>query len=399
MGTARRPRPRASRTGAGALLVAAVTVLAGAGCVSNEYRISRNELQRLAQMPPEARGQRVHVVQGIGERRAEAIDPGEYREPVGQEQPGGSVDINLDGSWPDGGSQAGGGRASGGVPARGAGGGATGGWRGAPPRGAGSAFRGVPPPRGAGAGGGVHANVGSAVGAAGGGHNGADALVVVAVVLAAVAIVAAVALVAAEGARYDGYADLAPEQLLYVRNASGNTTPVALGDLSPAQADAAVEAKVMDDEWPGMRRLGRAPLDRTGGAFRLDMGTTSFNVGAIQVVGPAAHIQLGAFVNPWLGFLADIGLSGGGDCCAGAVTRHSLALEIDALPLDFGPLHAGVFAKGGGAIAGTGSLRQEGPIAGGGALVELALTSRLALTFRAGASAARFDDGWSSRER
>jgi hypothetical protein len=33
---------------------------------------------------------------------------------------------------------------------------------------------------------------------------------------------------------------------------------------------------------------------------------------------------------------------------------------------------------------------------GGGALVEVALTTRLALSFRAGANAAHFDDGWST---
>jgi hypothetical protein len=238
--------------------------------------------------------------------------------------------------------------------------------------------------------------VGSAVGGGGGGK-GADALVVVAVVLVAVAVVAAVGAASAEGARFDGWGQLAPEKLVYVEDATGRTTPVPLWALSREQAATAVEAKVMDDEWPPLRRLDRAPLNRTGATFKLDMGTTSFNFGTTQVVGPAAQIQLGAFVNPWLGLLIDVGLSGGGgDCCAGTFTRHTLALEIDALPLGIGPLHGGLFAKGGTAIAGNDVLRETGPIAGGGALVELDVTSRLALTFRAGANAARFDDGWST---
>jgi len=49
--------------------------VAGGGCVSNEYRISRDELQRLAQTPLETRGRDVHVVQELGARRAEEVEP------------------------------------------------------------------------------------------------------------------------------------------------------------------------------------------------------------------------------------------------------------------------------------------------------------------------------------
>jgi hypothetical protein len=362
------------------------SLLMTSGCVSNEYRISRNELQRLAEMPPEVRGQHVRMVQGIGERRADPVEPpANYPEvqPVGGEYSDASVQIDLGGSGP-GGRPVGGGRFVGHPP-------------GGVPRPGGGAFRGTPP-GGGGVGGGVHLGGGGG-GGGGGGNSGADALVVVAVVLVAVAAVAAVALVAAEGSRFDGWGALAPEQLLYVEDGAGHTTPVPLGALSREQAATAVEAKVMDDEWPGLRRLDHAPLDRTGGVFKLDMGTTSFNFGTTQVTGIAAQIQVGGFVNPWLGVLADIGLSGGGnggDCCGGTFTRHSLALEIDALPIKLGPLHAGVFGKGGAAIAGNSLLSENGPLAGGGALLEVDVTSRMALTFRAGASAARFDDGWST---
>jgi hypothetical protein len=59
----------------------AVTVLAAfglttSGCLSHEYRVSRDELVRLSQMPPEARSQRVKVVQKIGARRAPPVTPG-----------------------------------------------------------------------------------------------------------------------------------------------------------------------------------------------------------------------------------------------------------------------------------------------------------------------------------
>ena len=54
------------------------------------------------------------------------------------------------------------------------------------------------------------------------------------------------------------------------------------------------------------------------------------------------------------------------------------------------------FAKGGAAIANDSVTTRTGPMFGGGALVEVALTTRLALSFRAGANAAHLDDGWST---
>ena len=91
-------------------------------------------------------------------------------------------------------------------------------------------------------------------------------------------------------------------------------------------------------------------------------------------------------------------LSGAGDGLGDILTRHALFLELQSLPLALGPLHVGGYANGGVALAattaGTGSA-ESGPAFGGGALIELDITGRMALTLRAGASAARFDTGWS----
>jgi hypothetical protein len=374
----------------GVLVGAAVLVSMASGCLSNEYRIQRDELRRLASLPPAARGQRVRVTQEVGERRGDAIDPGEGPPPEAvaaggveeQSGPSPNVDINIYGS--NGGGRAGGGR--------------------------GSAFRGTPPHQGGGSGGAGWRDSGSGGGGSGwkgggggggwtgggGGGDSADALVVLAVVLVAVAVVAAVALAAGEGMRFEGDAQLSPYQVLYVKDGSGTTSAVPLGDLTPERADAAVEAIVKDDEGDGIRRMDRAPLDRRGAAFKLELGTGTFNVGTTEVVGPAAHIQLGFFPARSFGILADIGLSGGETCCAPTFTRHSLALELDALPLALGPLHAGGFAKGGVAVAGNAAVRETGPIGGGGALLELDLTSTMALTLRAGVSAAQLESGWST---
>ncbi len=110
----------------------------------------------------------------------------------------------------------------------------------------------------------------------------------------------------------------------------------------------------------------------------------------------ASQIQIGGFFTRSAGLMLDIGLSGGSVCCASLFSRHSLALEAQVFPWSAGPLFIGAFAKGGAAIANDSVNTQTGPLFGGGALIEVALTTRLALSFRAGANAAHFDDGWST---
>jgi len=80
------------------------------------------------------------------------------------------------------------------------------------------------------------------------------------------------------------------------------------------------------------------------------------------------------------------------------VPRHALGLELQAFPLAWGPVHLGAFGNGGMAITevlvGSTPTYVTGPSAGGGALAELDLTSRLALTLRAGGSLAKLDQIW-----
>jgi hypothetical protein len=392
----------------GALVALGFFVQVTSGCLSNEYRIPKDELQRLAQAPVEQRGQRVHVVQDVGQRDGDAIEP----PPPPPEDPYvDDVQIDVRGSGSGSGTAGGGahGAPSGGAwrrptPSGGAmrgmppGGTMRGtppgaGFRGSPP--GGGSFRGSPPVRGGG-GGGFRLPSGGGGGGGGGGGNGADALAVLAVVLVLVAVVAAVALVGSEGMRFDGYVEMAPDQPLHLKDESGAIRTVSVATLTVDDAAQSAEATVLDDEGFGLRRLDRAPLDRTGMAFKLEMGSSTFNLGLKQIAGMASQIQVGAFVTQKVGIMLDIGVSGGAVCCDGFLSRHSLALETQLFPVALGRLHLGLFGKGGVAIAGGGADYQSGPIVGGGALVELALTTRLALTFRAGANAAKLDDGWSS---
>ena len=425
--SAETPRPRRS-SAAGLDGLAPVSLLTltfflpiAAGCVSNEYVIPKDELMHQAQMPIAARGQRVRVVQGLGDRRGYPVPPspappappaetavGEPPpdvEPLDEplpiapqaeadesapdelaEESDDRVDLQLDGGG------------NGQRPMR----------RAPAPRGArgptqaSQPWRGpgrVAPPAGhagggSGAGGG---HWGSGLGGGGGGGNGSgDALVLLAVVAVAIGVVVAVCLVSGEGIRFDGFVRVAPEQPIHLKDGAGKTRDLPLAALSPDDVAATVEAKIMDDEGFGIERLDRMPLDRRGGVFKLDSGATTFGLGPQSFSGPTATIQFGYFFTRKLGLLANIALGGATDDQGTVVTRHTFGLELQALPLEKGRLHAGGYLDAGFALAGTTTNDVvSGPAGGGGALVELDLTSRMALTLRAGANLAHLDDGWS----
>jgi hypothetical protein len=372
------------------------------GCTSNEYVIPHEELARLAATPPPQRGVRVRVVQDLGERRGDAVPPvvavparlqpepqpidnevaDQVQAPDADDSP--DVQINLD--------------AEQGQERRrhssGSGGGGNGSWSGGG-RSAAGGGRAAPPSSGGHVGSGGHVHGGGG-GGGGGGGNG-DAIIVAVIVIVAVAV--AIGLVSSEGVRFDGYVAMSPAQPVHLKGAGGAQATIPIAELSPGMVAATVEAKVMDDEGYGIERLDRVPLDRRGGTFKLDSGTIAFDVAGATVMGPAMNIQAGYFFTRQLGLLANIGLGGGG-VPQGLVPRHALGLELQAFPVGWGPFHLGAFGNGGMAITevlvGTTPTYVNGPSVGGGALAELDLTSRLALTLRAGASLSKLDQLWSS---
>jgi hypothetical protein len=417
----RLPAARLDRLAHVSLLTLAFFLPVAAGCVSNEYVIPKDELMHQAQMPLAARGQRVRVVQGLGDRRGypvppspappvpiaetAGVEPPPDVEPLGEPSPSGpqadaaepapdelaegsddQVDLQLDGGGD-------GQRTVRHAPApRGARGPiqASHAWRG-PGR---VAPRAGHAGGGSGTGGGHWG--GGLGGGGGGGGNGGDALVVLAVIAVVVGVVVGVCLVSGEGIRFDGYVRLAPEQPIHLKDSAGRTRDLSLAALSPDDVAATVEAKIMDDEGFGIERLDRMPLDRRGGVFKLDSGATTFGLGPESFSGPTATIQFGYFFTRKLGLLANIALGGATDDQGTVVTRHTFGLELQSLPLEKGRLHAGGYLDAGFALAGTTTNDVvSGPAGGGGALVELDLTSRMALTLRAGANLAHLDDGWS----
>jgi hypothetical protein len=433
-----------------ALLTLAFFAPLAIGCVSNEYVIPHDELGQLARTPPAERGKRVHAIQEIGERRADAIDvegplnpppppapPPEARQGLASSEPApdegldegfnegldsdsriqfdGNIDIGVDNEEPIAPGPHRGGDWRGISPSH------SGGWRGTPasssdgsnwhgsPASGGGGWRGAPgggsTSGGAHGGGGVHVggggggHVGGGGGGGGGGGNIGEAALVLAVVVAAVVVLIAVGVAASEGVRFDGFIEMSPDQPVHLHDQGGSERVVALGALTPTDVATTTEAIVMDDEGYGLRRIQHV-LDRRGFAFKLDFGRVAFEQATSSATdaGPVAHLQLGYFFAPAFGVLLTAALGGASDGFGAVLTRHEVGLELQSLPLAAGPLHLGAYANGGYAMAATtagGGAAEYGSSFGGGALVELDLTGRLALMVRAGGDLASFGDGWS----
>lgn len=225
--------------------------------------------------------------------------------------------------------------------------------------------------------------------AGGGGSNGSpDELVAaVVVIIIAVAVLAAVGLTVTEGLRYDGFAELHPGQPVHLTDAAGIKRQVPLGALTEQDVIGVREALVKDDEGFGLLLTDRAPLDRRGFAFKLDFGGIQSLIDRYTVAGAAANIQLGFF--PWqrFGLLAGLALTGGDDGIGHAFVRHSASLEAQAFPLRWRRLHVGGYANGGQTLVmQAGGTQRVGPSIGAGALLEIDLTTRMALTGRIGVS-------------
>ena len=376
---------------------AAILSYACGGCLSNEYVIPKTELARLAQLPPEQRGQSVQMVQAIGDRRAEAIDttqpppPQEYAQgqgygppPEGYVEGGPEAHVGVGiiiAPFPP-------------VPL------------GPPLLGPGMGPRAFPGPRGpVGAVPGRAAPVGprrpgapSSGGSKIGGGNSKNDL---AALIIAVALVATIGMVATEGARYDGSVAMYPWQPVHLKDASGQEREVPLAQITPADVATASQAVVMDDEGWGFMRLGRRSLDHQGFAFKMDLGALRSSSSSLSASGFGTNIQLGYFPHRTFGLLGAWAFSGGSDRNGDSYYRNNLALEAQVFPVNVWRLHLGGFGHGGvqyahDALGGT----RDGAAFGGGLILELALTTRLALTARADYTSAHvaLGGGWAGTE-
>jgi hypothetical protein len=222
-------------------------------------------------------------------------------------------------------------------------------------------------------------------GGGGGGGDSGEALVVFAIIAIAIAAFAAVGLMATEGQRYDGAVSMSPEQPVHLKLLSGEERVLRLGDLRPEDLASLDEALVMDDEGPGLYLLGRAPLDRKGWTFKLDFGSSEVAFQKYLMSGFASNIQLGYFPFQNLGLLGTMSLGFGTDDIDNRqFFRNFFGVEAQAFLPGVSVFHFGTYLNAGNRFVQYVDAEQSRPAVGAGALLEIELTTRMALTARAG---------------
>lgn len=320
--------------------------LAATGCGTTSYQVPGSEIRRLALIPSEQRGANVRVIQQLNDADVGPVQPVGNETPI-VVVPNFYVDAEGHRHYHDGGS------------------------------GLNIANHG-----GGGGGGGHHG--GSGGGGGGGGDGKATAIALL--VAAGVILVAAAAV---EGSRYDGYAQLHPMHPIYLYGVDGTLTAMPLAWLDPQTAMMTDHAIVRSSEGP-WRELGRAPLSRQGLTYALfgGLGTYASADGSIAR-GTATTIQFGYFFDQHVGLVASQFFGWRDNAVRQTLFESRSMLELQLYVAHAGPLHVGLYGGGGGAY------RWEDGISGGnagsgaidgGALVQLDINTRLAITGRFGQS-------------
>lgn len=188
-----------------------------------------------------------------------------------------------------------------------------------------------------------------------------------------------------EGVRYDGFVEMTADQPLYL---VGADRWVRLEDLSPEDARASVRAVAPD--WGGpITRLERRPLDRVGFGYTLELGGAALPPRQDErLAAYGGRLQLGGHPSQQLGVFI------GGQFAYGSSSEDRLFLgklfgAVEFFPAALGIFHAGVFAEGGYSHFVHGRDTSEttpGAYFSAGPVLQLALSTRLALTLRGGMS-------------
>lgn len=351
------------------LLAAAMAgLLVGTGCASSSYRIPSAELHRLGMTPPEQRAQRVLVSQEIS---ATEVEPAETV------STGTQVvfvpDIHIGGSYGYAG------------PRRSGGGAYDGGTR----------FGGSKPTSSTPSGGKPSGGKGPRLGSGGGGGGAGDGkgAAIAVLVLAATGLFV---LAAVEGSRFDGHVQLHPMHPVHLIGKDGTHHTVPLAWLDPQTTAWADKAVVRRDEGP-WRELARKPLTR-GLTYGMYAGSGSYRSVAGDVhFGPAFVVQAGYFPEQRVGLLANVALGWRDNRFGETLYDSRYMAELQALPLRLGAAHAGIYAGAGLAyrwedVPGATIEGDNGSTAfTGGAMLQLELHTRIALTARMGAVKAHGD--------
>ncbi|MDB4955917.1 MAG: hypothetical protein JWO36_3486 [Myxococcales bacterium] len=334
------------------------------GCLSSSYKIPGGEVQRLASLAPEARGQRVRVVQQINEDNAAPAQPAS-----GETQiifmPRIGIDISDD-DYRRGGY-------GGGYNGGGFNGGGWGGGRG-------------------GSGGGAH---GSGIKTGGGmnlgGSSGAGDGKAAAILVLAAAAVILVAAAGVEGSRFDGFAQLHPMQPVHLYSRDGRYAVMPLAWIDPQTAAMTDHAIVRSAEGP-FHELERAPLDRAGFTYGMYGGAGTYtSIDHSKTTGTATTIQLGYFPDQKIGVVGSIFFGWRDNAFNDTLFESRYTLELQGYPVQAGPVHLGLYGGGGAAyrFEGLGAMNPNNGNESSGALIggtmlQLDVNTRIALTARLG---------------
>jgi len=319
-----------------ALAVVLAGSLIASGCAVNSYRIPKSELSRLARVAPDARGQRVRVIQEIVASDVPAAPPvsGETQVVIAP-----NLDVAV---------------------------------------GVHRAHRG-----GFGGGGGFGGKIGGA------GSDGKAAAVAI-LFLAATALVAAAVV---EGSRFDGFAQLHPMHPVHLIGRDGGYAVMPLAWVDPDAAAWAEAAVVRPNEGP-WRPIERAPLSRQGLTYGMYGGTGSLrSADGTLARGPAWTVQLGGFPTQEIGVVASLFFGWRDNQLGATLFETRTTAELQVLPIQLGILHAGLYGGGGVAHRFEDAVRiGDRLVAGeettgalvGGVMLQLDLNTRVALTGRLG---------------
>ncbi|ATB37748.1 hypothetical protein CYFUS_003173 [Cystobacter fuscus] len=357
---------RASPWRSPACVLPLIALMLTSGCLGHHYEVSRGEMERIVQTPPQERGRNIYAVQRFS--TAEDPEPAPAWEPPAGEPPPGYV-VTHRGHW---------------VPSLY------------------FDFYGSPyyePPyrpsvvatgadvHGASAvPGGTSSSSSSGGSSSGnlGNINGINDLLVLVVVMG---VGVGIGLAATEGARYEGSIAVHPHHPVHLWHRNGRQSIVALDELTAADLSTVSEVSLSGEEGAGMWLSGAAPLNRAGFSYQFGAGNDSLALprGLIER-GPGFRFALGYYPTKKFGLLADTRMQFASNDVRGYYNVR-LGLEAQWYPLSLWRLHLGPFVGGGqswSATTGVGLPTSEGtrPYVSFGALAELELTTRLGLTFR-----------------
>lgn len=202
------------------------------------------------------------------------------------------------------------------------------------------------------------------------------------IVAAAIAVGAAVT----EGARYDGWVELHPMHPVHLYGWDGSYTWMPLANITPETAAWARKAMVRPEEGP-WHELGRAPLNRRGWTYGMLVGSAEVPEVGGNSRGFTSHIQFGHFFTGQLGLLFDLSMGWAENSFGETISDVRTSAELQLLPLALGRLHGGGFGQIGLGNRLDDTLKgsdRSGSLLSGGGMLQLELTTRLAITARAG---------------